>query len=383
MKNNKPKFFIITTVARSMCFFKGQPRLWKGNFDVCAIAAEKDTLMKFSVEEGIGYKYMPMEREISLFSDLMSLCRFLLLFIKSRPYIVHGNTPKASMLSMIAAWLTRIPVRIYMCHGLRYETTSGILLCVLKIMEWISCHCATQVIGVSQGVVDKLVADGLCPKHKIKVVGYGTAGGIDIMRFSRSAIDKSIDIRESLNIPKDAFVFCFVGRIVKDKGIDELVSAFEKLTREYSNTYLLLVGPEEDANQISVDTIETITSNNRIFSLGRRDDVRPYLAASNALVLPSYREGVGQVILEANALDVPCIATDIIGPRDVIKPMVNGELVKSRSVEPLYEKMKEWIENPDKVADMAKLSRNFVEARFEQSYVRDAYYKEYCRMAEL
>lgn len=380
----KPKFYITTTVARSLWFFSGQANVWQNKFDVCAVAAEKENLISFAKEEGIGYKYIPMRRDISLISDVICLIRFVILFLKEKPTFVHGNTPKASMLSMLAAWLTCRPVRIYMCHGLRYETTTGMLLKVLKVMEWISCHCATQVIGVSQGVVDKLVAEGLCHKHKIKIVGYGTAGGIDVVKFSRSVIVNCQDVRESLNIPKDAFVFCFVGRIVKDKGINELVEAFDKLTQINTHVYLLLIGSDQgEIDPISLPTIDVINANERIFSLGRQDDVRPYIAASNALVLPSYREGVGQVILEANALDVPCIATDIIGPRDVIEPMVNGELVKPRSVDALFEKMRDWTEHPDKVADMAKLSRAFVEARYEQGKVREAYYNEYCKLAGL
>ena len=355
-----PKLFITTTVARSLFFFSGQARVWQDKFDVCAVAAEKENLISFAKEEGIGYRHIPMRREISLISDMICLIRFVILFLRERPTVVHGNTPKASMLSMLAAWFTCRPVRIYMCHGLRYETTTGLLLKVLKVMEWISCHCATHVIGVSQGVVDKLVADGLCPKQKNMVIGFGTAGGINIERFSRVAIVESLNVRLELNIPENAFVFCFVGRIVKDKGINELVEAFDKLSQLDTNIYLLLVGPEYgETDSINSSTKDIIKSNSHIFFLGRKDDVRPFIAASNALVLPSYREGLGQVILEANALDVPCIATDIIGPRDVIEPMVNGELVQPRSVDALFEKMRDWTENPDKVASMAKLSRVF------------------------
>lgn len=379
----KKKLFITTTIAESLSFFTGQPRMWKDRFDVCAISSDSKKLKDFADAEGICYKHIPMVREISLFSDFICLFRLIFLFIIERPEVVHGNTPKASMLSMIAAWIARRPVRIYMCHGLRYETTSGILLKVLKFMEWISCHCATQVIGVSQGVVDRLVDDGLCRKDKIKVVGYGTAGGIDLERFSRNAIGDESYIRKEFNISDDAFIFSFVGRVVKDKGINELVAAFDKLSKLSSNIHLFLIGPNEDADPISIETKDIIASNSRIYSLGRQNDVRPYIAASNALVLPSYREGLGQVILEANALEVPCIATDIVGPRDVIVPLVNGELVRVRDVESLYQKMKEWVDNPSLVKEMAKTSRAYTESRFAQDIVRNNYYKEYCRLAGL
>ena len=379
----KKKFFIVTTVPISFSFFDTQIRLWSKSFDVSMISSDEFELKYRASNEGVKYKHIPMKREISLFSDISCLVLLVFYFMCQRPYVVHGNTPKASMLSMLAAWITRVPVRIYMCHGLRYQTASGFLNIVLKTMEWISCHCATQVIGVSQGVVDRLVDDGLCRKDKIKVVGYGTAGGIDLERFSRNAIGDESYIRKEFNISDDAFIFSFVGRVVKDKGINELVAAFDKLSKLSSNTHLFLIGPNEDADPISIETKDIIASNSRIYSLGRQNDVRPYIAASNALVLPSYREGLGQVILEANALEVPCIATDIVGPRDVIVPLVNGELVKVRDVESLYQKMKEWVDNPSLVKEMAKTSRAYAESRFAQDIVRNNYYKEYCRLARL
>lgn len=376
----KPLFFITTTVARTVFFFSGQPRLWKEKFEVMAIAAEHDKLEKFAEEEGIAYKYIPMHREISPLSDIACLVRFLWLFIKQRPYVVHGNTPKASLLSMVAAWLTRRPVRIYMCHGLRYQTTTGTLRKVLMAMERLSCSCATHVIGVSEGVCKQLIADGLCKEGKAKVIGYGTAGGIDVDRFSVDAIKGIPSIREQLGIPADDFVFCFVGRIVNDKGINELVAAFDRISRKQDDVHLLLVGPEEkDLDPINVESEELIKSNNHIYAVGGQNDVRPWLAATNAFVLPSYREGVGMVLLEANAMGVPCIASDIIGCNDVVVEGVNGELVAPRNAEALCDKMREWVNNPKKVAKMASVCREHVIQHYEQGFVWKSafeYYKE-------
>ena len=378
----KKRFYITTTAARTLKFFTGQPRIWKQNFDVCAIAGEKERLIAFANEEGIGYRYIPMRREISFLSDCICLFRFIWLFLTERPYVVHGNTPKASLLSMLAAWMTRRPVRIYMCHGLRYQTAQGKLLKILKSMEWISCHCATKVIGVSKGVVEQLVKDGLCPKDKACIVGFGTAGGIDTDQFSRDAIQDIPDVRKDLGIPTEAFVFCFIGRIVKDKGINELVSAFVRLMSENSKTYLLLIGSQEDENDpIGPETQRLIDTNTQIMALGRKNDVRPYLRTSNAVVLPSYREGVGQVLLEANAMGVPCIASDIIGPRDVIEQGKNGELIEAQNADDLYRKMADWVNAPERVKDMADNCRNYILERFSSKSVNEAYYNEYRRMS--
>ena len=372
----KPKLFITTTVARTYTFFRGQTRLWNESFDVCAISSERDKLIDFAQKEGIRYCYMPMHREISLFSDVFCLLRFVWLFVKERPYIVHGNTPKASMLSMVAAWLTRSPVRIYMCHGLRYQTTTGNLRRILMFMEKLSCSCATQVICVSEGVRRQLVKDGLCKEEKGKIVGYGTAGGIDVSYFSRNAISETLDKRAELGIPKDDFVFSFVGRIVKDKGINELVAAFDKLSQEYHVSLILVGSQERDLDPIDMKTEEMIKDNNHIHAVGRQSDVRPYLAASDAFVLPSYREGVGMVLLEANSMDVPCIASDIIGCNDVVTEGVNGELVQPRCADALYQKMKDWAEHRERVAELAKGCRNYVLSRYSSEDVKRAYYQE-------
>lgn len=377
------KFFITTTVARTLFFFSGQPRLWKEQFEVTAIAAEKEKLVLFAGDEGIRYKYMPLHREISLWADFVCLLRFIWLFAKERPYIVHGNTPKASMLSMVAAWMTHRPVRIYMCHGLRYQTTSGLLRKVLMFMESVSCSCANHVICVSEGVKVQLVKDGLCRREKAKTVRYGTAGGVDVSYFLREALNSGFDVRKQIGIEQPAFVFCFVGRVVRDKGIDELVHAFNRLSTDKDSVHLILVGPsEDDLDPISEETKSIISRNIKIHAVGRQTDVRPYLAASNAFVLPSYREGVGMVLLEANAMDVPCIASDIIGCRDVVEPMLNGELVPARDEMALYEKMKEWLAHPEKVEMMARKCRDFVIARYKKEDVAAAYFEEYKKIVE-
>ena len=375
----KPKFFITATVGRTLFFFRGQPLLWKEIFEVTAISAERDRLVEFAEEEGIDYQFMPMHREISLWSDFVCLFRFIWTFVKERPMVVHGNTPKASMLSMVAAWLTRRPVRIYMCHGLRYQTTQGRLRKVLMAMERLSCNCATNVIGVSEGVCRQLVADGLCKEGKARVIGYGTAGGIDIERFSLDAIEGMSSIREEYGIPKDdAFIFIFIGRVVKDKGVNELVSAFDRLSHEKDNVYLFLLGAKEkDLDPIEEKTEKLMEANKHIYAVGRQNDVRPWLAASNAFVLPSYREGVGMVLLEANAMGVPCIASDIIGCNDVVSEGVNGELVPVKNPDALHDKMKEWLEHPEKVTKMASLAREHVVSHYEQDFVRKSAFEYY------
>lgn len=370
------KFFITTTIPLTYIFFKGQPQLWKEKFDVCAISSEPDNLKQVAKEEGIRYKHIPMKREISLFSDFVSLFRWIWLLLKERPYIVHGNTPKASLLSLVAAWITRRPVRIYMCHGLRYQGTQGKLRKLLMAMEKVACSCATHVISVSKGVADIMVADGLCKKGKMMVVGHGSAGGVDMGKFNPDKVER--DVRKELGIPEGAFVFAFVGRIVGDKGVNELVGAFNRINEKNQIVHLLLVGPKESVlDPINENTAAIIEKNPSIHAVGMQLDVRPFLKASDAFVLPSYREGFGMVLIEAGAMGLPCITTNITGCNEIIIPGENGAIVEPRNEEALYEEMKKWLESPDVVKAMAANSRKMVEDRYECHKVWNLYFDTY------
>lgn len=372
----KKKFYITTTVGQSFIFFKGQPRLWKEKFDVCAISAEKERLVPFADEEGIRYKYLPLQREISLWADFKCLMMYIWIFMKDRPYVVHGNTPKASLLSMVAAWITRRPVRIYMCHGLRYQGTQGRLKKLLMWMETITCSCATHVISVSKGVAETMVESGLCKKEKMQVVGYGSAGGVDMNRYNPDVVDSTV--RKDLGIPDDAFVFTFVGRIVKDKGINELVNAFERISKVHDDLHLLLVGPVEDKqNPVDDTTLQIIHNNKHIHFVGSQQDVRPFLRASNAFVLPSYREGFGMVLIEAGSMGLPCITTNITGCNEIIVSGENGTIVEPKDINGLYAEMIKWYENPEQVRLMAQNARKMVEERYECHKVWENYYNMY------
>lgn len=378
----KKKFFITTTIPETFVFFKGNLAFLNEVFDICAISSQKDKLEKVGEDEGVRTHYIPMSRPVSLLNDISCLFRFLWFFIKEKPDIVHGNTPKASFLSMIASKITSVKIRIYMCHGLRYQGTSGIMKWLLMRMEKLTCTCANEVICVSKGVRDTLIVDGICPPEKAVVIHHGSAGGIDMKRFELN-IESNRDIKKELGIGPSDFVYIYVGRIVQDKGINELVSAFVKLQASKESLHLILIGPEEaDLNPISEQTRNQIYTSKNIHALGRQNDIRSFMMCSDAFVLPSYREGFGMVLIEAGALGLPCISTDISGCNEIIVSGENGEIIPPRDENALYEKMKEWVEQPEKLAAMASKARGMVESRFEQSMVWNALLLEYKRLLD-
>ena len=340
------KLIRITTISASLdLLLRGQLGFLNTYYEVVGIAFGEESLQEISQREGIRTINIPMSRKISLWEDFQSLALLISLFFKEKPYIVHANTPKASLLSMIAAWITGVPHRIYTVTGLRFETATGNFRHLLLTMEKITCWCATKIIPEGEGVKRTLVRENITSKP-LKVILYGNINGVNVESYDRTIHVRLLasKIRE-----EGKFTFCFVGRIVKDKGINELVLAFVRLTKVYPEVRLLLVGPfERDLDPVSSEIEHIILDHSSISFVGFQQDIRPYLAASDALAFPSYREGFPNVVLQAGAMGLPSIVTDINGCNEIIEDGVNGVIVPPRDEEALYNAMKYFVENRQK-----------------------------------
>lgn len=362
------KILRLTTSDISLnSLIKGQLRYLSQEFEVVGVASDTGVLQKVGEREGVRVINVQMHREISLFADLKSLFALIRLFKQERPDIVHSNTPKASLLGMIAAMLCRVPHRIYTVTGLRFETTSGLLRFVLKTMERITCLCATKVIPEGDGVKRALIRERITKKPMQKIHN-GNINGVDLEWYNRTEeIEKyAAEIRGASN----AFTFVFIGRIVRDKGIVELIDAFTRLCNECNDVKLRLVGRFEDKlDPLPASTREAIDSNNKIEFAGYQTDVRPYLAASDVLVLPSYREGFPNVVLQAGAMGLPVIVTDVNGSDEVIESEVNGVIVPKYNSDALYDAMLTMVNEPEKTAKMTATARNIVVKKFDQQDV--------------
>lgn len=368
------KFFITTTVPTTLYFFRGQCSQLKKIYDVTAVSSPGELLDSFKEEERVKTIELPMKREISLLRDIVSLFRWVVLLIKERPYVVHGNTPKAGLLSMLAAWITRVPVRIYFCHGLRYQGCSGMLRRITMLTEKVSCKCATKVICVSKGIQEQLKEDGICRKDKTIVVKNGSASGIDMDLFNPDVVDGKA-VRQSLGIKENDWVIAFIGRRVVDKGINELIDATRQLVESGVSAKLLLVGDDDTTNNEELKAI--ISKEEWILDARKQEDVRPYLKASDILVLPSYREGLGQVLLEAQAMSVPVVATDVVGCNNVVKDGYNGLLCEPKSAQALFGAMRRLYDDKELYAKIKGNGRQYVLENFEMNAVTEAYLEFY------
>lgn len=395
----------MTTVDLSLDkLIRGQLGYMNQYFDVVGVAADTGLLSGVAEREGVRVIDVPMHRKIALGADMKSLVHLVKLFRKEKPDILHCNTPKGSLLGLLAGKIVGIPHRVYTVTGLRYQGATGLLWWVLKTMERISCACATKVIPEGQGVLHTLQVDGITRKP-LAVLHHGNINGIDTGMYSNEALAKELGLtedanrvgdgmstdevneknereelwqrgvsalmREKLGITSDDFVFVFVGRIVKDKGINELAQCMRQL-----DCKLILVGSFDDDDPINDFDREFVETSPKVKCVGWQEDVRPYLAMSDALVFPSYREGFPNVPIQAGALGKPCIVTDINGCNEIIKDGLNGKIIAAPLTDgseamttALLNTMQWFISHPEEVRRMSKNARGMITARYEQQDV--------------
>ena len=336
------------------------------NYEVVAVSSPGEELNKLADSEGVRTIAVPMERRISPFKDMKSLWKMWRLMCREKPDMVHSMTPKAGMITMLAAKLARVPIRIHTFTGLVFPTSTGLKRHLLMATDWLTCACTTHIIPEGEGVKNDLLNHKIT-KKPLRVLGHGNVRGIDLEHYNPQAkSDRPYAVSD-----KRVFTFVFVGRIVRDKGINELVEAFVRLNKEHPDTHLVLVGGEEEKlDPIKSETRHEIENNAAIESVGRQSDVRPFYASADALVFPSYREGFPNVVIEAGAMGLPSIVTDINGSREIVIEGENGTIIPSKDTEALYQAMKRFVENPEDVKRMADKSRPLIASRYEQSYVR-------------
>ena len=376
--NEMKKIIRATTVPQSLnVFCKGMLRELSEKYEVIGLSSPGGALEMVSERESVRTIAVPMERHISLTKDLKSLLKMIRVFRKEKPYAVHSMTPKAGLLCMIAGWLTRVPVRIHTFTGLVWPTSKGVRRKVLMLTDKITCACATHIIPEGEGVKNDLIA-GKITNKPLRVLGYGNVMGVDMERFSRrpEVIELANQLRDD-----NKFTFVFVGRLVKDKGINELCKAYERIHNQYPNTRCWLVGPYEDnLDPISAESRRLIDeSDNGLEAVGRKsgDELLSYYAAADCFVMPSYREGFPNTVMEAGALGLPSIVTDINGSREIIKDGINGMVVPPQNEDRLYQAMAVMITSNLDRKKMADNARKMISDRFEQSYVRKCLYDFY------
>lgn len=353
---------------------KGQLKMLSKYYNVLAVSSPGDDMETIEEREGVRTIAIPMERRISLIKDFISLIRLIVLFAKERPDMVHSITPKAGLLSMLAAWITRVPVRMHTFTGLVFPTATGKMQKLLIAMDRLTCFCATHINPEGEGVKRDLVNYNITSKP-LHIIANGNVNRIDLEYFDKTpeVVEKACSYKK-----EGTFTFCFVGRMVRDKGINELVHSFLRLYQKDERVRLLLVGPfEKELDPVLPEVEEHILHHPGICYMGYQNDVRPFLVASDALVFPSYREGFPNVVIQAGAMGLPAIVTDINGCNEIVLPDLNGVIIPSKDEQALYESMKYFASHPVEVERMAANARPLIASRYEQRIVWNALLDEY------
>ncbi len=361
------KILIVATVPETFTsILKGQPGYLNTLHNVELVTSPDDTSRV--IDEGVKVHRIPMVRGINPFRDVVSVLQMVRLLSRERPLAVHSYTPKAGLVTMLAAWLCRVPVRIHTFTGLIFPTQTGLKKKLLIWIDRLICGCATRIVPEGEGVKKDLIQYKITRKA-LSVIGHGNIAGVDISFFDPgipSLVESSQSLKSHLKIGLNDTVFCFVGRLNKDKGLKELSLAFSVLPAQ---AHLIIVGDMDGSAPIDSASMSFFESHPRVHLLGFQHDIRTALSSSNILVLPSYREGFPNVVLQASAMGLPCIVTDISGCNEIIQHGFNGWLVPSHDHHGLTVAMLESLSSPpDVLSQMGENARQRVISRFDRKH---------------
>ena len=355
-------FVIPYFLGNQLKFFKEK------GYEEHIICSPSNEISDYSAEMGFKYEQISIERKISLLSDLKAVWKTIRYIRKNGIDVVVGHTPKGGLVAMIAAWFTKRKIRIYFRHGLVYETSKGIKRILLMNMDRLASALATKIVCVSPSVMNRSIEDRLAPSNKQLILGYGTCNGINVERFRPIAISESLQSKYGLK--NEDFVIGYVGRMVKDKGIIELIEAFDTLSKKHNNVKLLLVGMLEIRDAIPQNIIDVIKNNPNIVHTGYVDNrsIEQYYSLMDVYVLPSYREGFPTSVLEASAMELPVITTRVTGCCDSIIDGVTGLFINNNSCE-LNNALEKLYNNPELCKQLGKNGRKMVLEKFDERVI--------------
>jgi glycosyltransferase involved in cell wall biosynthesis len=379
----RPRVLHIATSALSLRLMRGQLAFLRdAGFDVLVSTSPGEELDAAGLSEKVKTYSIPMSREVSLWRDLKSLLRLYRVVRRLRPSITNVGTPKAGLLGGIAAWLARVPCRLYTLRGLRCETTRGLKLRILLLSERIACACAHRVICVSESLRQKAIALGIVEPHRTLVLGSGSSNGVDFSQYSPSPVllQSAAKLRQELRIPPGSQVVGFVGRLTRDKGITELVKAFSRLHESSCALRLLLVGDFEEGDPLPGDVRREIETNPKIIRTSFVAEAAAYYHLMDVLALPTYREGFPNAVLEAHAAGKPVVATRATGVVDAVVDGVTGILIPAGDAEALAKGLEWVLTNKDLAAAMGSAGHERVRREFQQEGIWGALAREYSQL---
>ncbi len=375
----KTKLIRITTVPQSLRgLLKGQLKFMSDNgFEVIGVSSPGEALNDVKKNEGVKTVGIEMTRSITPLQDLKALIQLIQLFRKEKPQIVHTHTPKAGLLGMIAARLTGVPHRLHTVAGMPLTVATGFKRQLLNQMEKLTYAYATKVYPNSFGLERIILDEKFTSSTKLKVIGKGSSNGIDTSIFDPNLVEDEVKskLRNELNINNNDTVLLYVGRIVKDKGINELVTAFNNIIDD--SVKLILVGGVHKNDPISKTSKEIIETNSRIKAVGIKRNVIDYYAIADVFIFPSYREGFPNVLLEACSMGLPCVVTNINGNNEIIQDGINGLIVEPKDANGLEIAIRNIINSSISSDNIKQHNREIICKNYERKLLWENILNEY------
>ena len=357
----KKIFFVVGTEFAVKVFLLTHLNKLSKYFDITVIVNTKNS--HFLKQIGLDINIIPLKisRKIHLFSDLSCFVKLIYIFLKERPDFIHSQTPKAGILAMLPGYLCRISVRIHNFTGQVWVNEHGFKRWMLKTFDYLIGHLSPINIVDSHSQRNFLIKERVLCLEKTVVFGSGSISGVDLKKFKRSK-KVFIEVRKEILIPEDGFIFIYVGRLNKDKGLLDLAKAFSLIGSK--KAYLIIVGPDEGNYTKQIKRLSG-KNRERLRLIGFSDKPYRYLAASNVLCLPSYREGFGSIIIEAAAIGLPAIASNIYGIKDAVLQQKTGLLHEPKDLQAIVQFMEFYLSNPKIVTSNGLAAKKRVIEKFD------------------
>lgn len=378
------RYRLVRMTAASMALkvsTRGQPKyMSERGFDVTMISSDGWELPGVKALEGVPHIEVNLTRKLSPVADIISIYKLYRIFKKLKPHIIHTENLKANLAGPIAGYFAGVPVRIQTMAGLVSPMKKGLKGWLIRQAEILSFKFCTDVWPNSHTSMEYMVRTKMIKANRAKVIGKGSTNGIDLERFNPNAIKQQRldEIKKTTYFHPDDQILLFAGRMVKDKGVQELVAAFERLLPEFPNLKLVLLGPQEaDLDPLDNRTLQAISNNKRIIHIEWTDEVEYYLSFATLFVFPSYREGFPNVIMQAGAMKCPVVCSEIVGNIDIITHRLNGILHKVQDEESLFDAVRFALQHKEYMQQLAEKLYEDMVTYYDRYALYELYIKEY------
>jgi len=342
--------------------------------EITLISSEELKLKKVANELNVKYKFLNLRRDFSIISDGLNVIKLFFILRTIKPDIIIGATPKGALISMIASCLLGLKHRVYHIFGLPYETASGLKKIVLTFVEKLTSHCATDIIPISNSVKDVYNIKFPKIKSKMRDIGQLTVGGVDTIKFDSDRFTTKIEsIKKNLGIPNANLVIGFVGRLTNDKGIGDFIAMWEIIKNKRENITALVVGSSDARDNFDKKKLQEFFNESRVFYIDFNDEIEKYMAIMDVFVLPSFREGFGNVNVEASSMKIPVVSYNVTGCKDSVKEGYSGFLVEKKNITSLITEVSHFLDSLQKRVKFGTQGRKYVQKHFTRKIVADQF----------